>query len=186
MNNSNADDLLATTDEQPYTALTKKVLKDFLFKLRHTEHPIFALFSHASADQFAIVRYLDFRHMKRACGFRAKADYYTVPEFYKNAALFDNRDEFRVVFGKNILHFVEELTDGGVERLYEEYVQDLCEKGLRTNKPVRLTRELITKYGLTWADVQVVRACLSDYNATAQAKIQAEYDALKILNCVKK
>ena len=124
--------------------------------------------------------------MKNACGFRAKADYYTVPEFYKNAASFHNCDEFRIVFGKNILHFVEELTDGGVERLYEEYVQDLCEKGLRTNKPVRLTRELITKYGLTRADVRVVRVCLADYNATAQAKIQAEYDALKTLNCVKK
>lgn len=186
MKTPNADDLLVTTDEQLCTALTKKVLKDFLFKLRHSEHPIFALFSRAPADQFAIVRYLDYRHMKHACGFRAKADYYTVPEFYKNAASFHNRDEFRIVFGKNILHFAEELTDGGIERLYKEYVQDLCEKGLRTNKPVRLTRELITKYGLTRDDVRVVRTCLVDYNATAQAKIQAEYDTLKTLHCVKK
>lgn len=186
MKTPNADDLLTPTDEQSYTALTKKVLKDFLFKLRYSEHPIFALFSHVPADQFAIVRYLDYRHMRNACGFRAKADYYTVSEFYKNAASFHNRDEFRIVFGKNILHFAEELTNGGVERLYEEYLQDLCEKGLRTNKPVRLTRELITKYGLTRADVRVVRVCLADYNATAQAKIQAEYDMLKTRNCVKK
>lgn len=185
MKNQNTNDPSATT-EQEYTVLTKKVLKDFLFKLRHNEHPIFALFKGASADQFAIVRYLDYRHMKNACGFRAKADYYTVPEFYKHAASFHDCDEFRIVFGKNILHFVEELTDGGVERLYEEYLKDLCETGLRTNKPVRLTRELITKYDLTRSDVRVVRACLADYNATAQTKIQAEYDALKMLNCVKK
>lgn len=186
MKNPNADDLLTPTDEQSYTALTKKVLKDFLFNLRHTEHPIFALFNHAPADQFAIIRYLDYRHMKNACGFRAKADYYTVPEFYKNAASFHNCDEFRIVFGKNILHFAEELVGGGIERLYEAYLQDLCEKGLRTNKPIRLTRELITKYSLTRNDVRVVLLCLADYNVTAQNKIQAEYDTLKNLNCLKK
>lgn len=186
MKTSNADDLSATTDEQPYTVLTKKILKDFLFNLRHNEHPIFALFSHAPADQFAIVRYLDFRHTKNACGFRAQVDCYTVPEFYKNAASFHNCDGFRIVFGKNILHFAEELTNGGVERLYEEYLQDLCEMGLRTNKPIRLTRKLITKYGLTRNDVRVVRLCLADYNVTAQSKIQAEYDILNMLNCVKK
>lgn len=185
MKNLNADNLSAATGQQ-YAVLTKKVLKDFLSTLRHGKHPIFALFEHSPVDQFAIVRSFDYRHTKNNNGFRAQADYYTVPEFYKNAASFHDRDEFRIMFGKNILHFAEELTNGGIERLYEEYVQDLCEKGLRTNKPVHLTREFIKEYGLTRADAPIVRAHLSACNATAQAKIQAEYDVLKTLNCLKK
>lgn len=181
MKNQHADDPSAELPELQYKALKKRYIKDFLSALRHMDHPIFALLNNLPDYHFAIVRHYDYR-----TEYKETPDYYTVPEFYKNAASFHKHDEFCIMFGKHFLYFESELTLPGIERLYEEFMQERCEKGLRENKPIRLTRGLISEYRLTREDVRIVRAYLTDYNAAAQAKIQTEYDALKILNCVKK
>lgn len=177
-----ADNLL----ENPYNPLTKKYIKDFLFTLRHTEHPIFALLFHLSAEQFAIVRYCDYKREKAGTDNMAKVDYYTIGQFYETAATFHKQDKFRILFGKNVLYFECELTIPKITALFERFLQEKCETGLRSDKPVCLTLQQIREYGLSRNDIKVLRACLADYNTVAQNKIQAEYDTLKNLCCIRK
>ena len=181
------DGLLPDAAVRPAPApLRKKYLKSLFHDLRHQAHHLHALLSHLPGEQFSVVRFFDYRNAKEGWEDRAVPDYYTLREFYAYAGQFHLLDEFRILFGERALHFEPEATAETFAEYYDEFLQSRCEKRLRANDPLRLTRELIRQYGLTRQDVRIVRDRIEAYNAAAVAKIQAEYDALKALACVTK
>ena len=176
-------DLLHGGAVRTASSLRKKYLKTLFHHLRCKAHPLYALLSHLPADRFCIVRFYDYRIARDGWECRATPDRYTLREFYAAAGKFHPRDEFRLLLGERMLYFEQEAT---VERLAEycnKLLYELCEKRLRADDPLRLTRESIRSYALTREDVPVVRERIESYNTAAAAKIQAEYDALKMLGC---
>lgn len=173
---------LTICTEPQYLLPTKERLDDLLSDLRQSSHFIFALIYCLPEHLFAVIRYYD------GCTktYKSANDFYTLREYYENAGQFYPDDRFWILFGDYILTEGNELTTSEFAKLHEYFLQMWCEKRLRENKPVCLTGGLICKFGLTPDDVLAVRKCLAECNAFASAIIQAEYDVLKALNCVKK
>lgn len=179
-------DLLPGEAVRTAMSLRKKFLKTLFHHLRHKAHPLYVLLSHLPADRFCIVRFYDYRIACDGWECRATPDRYTLREFYAAAGRFHPRDEFRLLLGERMLYFEQEATAEQLADYCNKLLYDLCEKRLRADDPLRLTRESIRGYGLTREDVRVVRERIEAYNTAAAAKIQAEYDALKMLDCITK
>lgn len=179
----NPPDGRQTTCADPqYILPTKERLDDLLSDLRQSSHFIFALIYRLPEHLFAIIRYYD----GNTKIYESANDFYTLREYYENVGQFHPNDRFWILFGDYMLTEGNELTTSEFVKLHEYFLQMWCEKRLRENKPVCLTGGLIRKFGLALNDVLAVRKCLAECNAFASARIQAEYDVLKALNCVKK
>lgn len=165
--------------------LSKKYIKDFLYQLRHHSHHIFALLDHLPIEHFVIVRYYDWRLEKKGRSMD-QIECFTIRDFYRECARFHRYDGFRIVFDYAIFYFETELNGVMLDKLYENFLHTHCERGLRSNTPVVLTREQIKQYRLTPDDATLVRGYLDRFNTETARKLQAEYDALKKLDCVNK
>jgi hypothetical protein len=165
-------------DQTPCGILGKKYIKGTLSLLHHTEYPAYALMDHLPARQFAIVRYFDYKRYVFGDDDLRAVDYYTIREFYKSFASFHKNDEFRILFGPEILTCKREFTVIEIRRLCEFLFKAYCEKRMRDNDPVRLSNGLIRLYGFTKEVAAIVNAYVEECNSVAQVKIQAEYDAV--------
>lgn len=172
----------ATCADPQYILPTKERLDDLLSDLRQSSHFIFALIYRLPEHLFAIIHYYD----GNTKAYKAPNDFYTLREYYDNAGQFNPNDRFWILFGDYMLTEGNELTTSEFAKFHEYFLQMWCEKRLRENKTTCLTHGLIRKFGLTPDDAQAVRKCLAECNAFASAKIQAEYDVLKALNCINK
>ena len=81
---------------------------------------------------------------------------------------------------------MEELDDNAILKLYAGRVQLLCERRMRRNRPVVLSPSVMERYGLTEADAERIEPLISACNASAAARLQAEYDTVKTLDCIHK
>lgn len=95
-------------------------------------------------------------------------------------------DEFRVRFYKEVFYYEQGFTPHTLEIIYRNYLKDICASGLRENKPMLLTPDLIRRYGLTEADASIVTTYIQETNANLAADIQTEYSVLSNLDCIKK
>lgn len=165
--------------------LKKQYLKSFFSELRRTSHHIYVLLENLPLPLFALVRYYDHRQARRdGMTYRETTDVYTLREFYSLAGQFHKYDEFRVMFYGNIFYFEAELTPAAFGKYYARFLYCECERALRRNAPILLTRESIREYGLTRNSAKIVNSYLDLYNTAAIEKIRAEYEALRTLDCV--
>lgn len=165
--------------------LRKKCLKDFLNALRREAHYIFALLESLPLSQFSIIRTLDYRAEINGQTIQ-EIERFSLRDFYNRAVSLHKNDEFEIMFGDEFIYFEEELTRELIEQLYESYMERLCEKNMRDNNPLRLSRSMSTNHKLSRSDVAQVKERLERYNAAVIGKLQAEYDALKRLRCIKR
>lgn len=183
-------DLPSATTREPSDALPVSLgaayIGDLLDRMRRTEPAAYALLEHLPEQRFAIVRYFDEVRYRFGDDDPRSEDHYTVRAFYRALSSFHPQDRFRILFGDEVLTCPRECT---VERLYSlcaSYVATCCRRGLRENRPVCLTPGLIRLYGLSAREATTAADRVAECNARAQAEIQAEYDALKCLDCLKR
>lgn len=165
--------------------LHKKQIMSFLKSLRKSSHHIYVLLKNLPPDKFRIIRYLEYRTAKNNWDYTDNPDIYTVSKFLDKDSKFHMRDEFCLCFWGDHFYFDLELS---VERFipyYERFLQFHCEYGLRNNMPIVLTPEIITAYGLTDSDRTIIGDLLECFSDDAVLKIQAEYDELKSLDCIR-
>jgi hypothetical protein len=66
-----------------------------------------------------------------------------------------------------------------------KFLQEQCERHLRLNTPIRLTPEIINRYGLTKWDAGKIRPYINRFNRKAKTKIRAEFDKLAALDFIR-
>lgn len=159
-------------DRRVVRSLTARILRSFLVASERSHHHIYALWEHASILPFSI---------KNADG-----EYLSLREFFGRSDAVAPSDPLVIIFHEAHIGTAEELTTEYIEHIYESFLYHHCEMGLRRNAPLRLTPELIRRYGLTEADVVLVGEHLEVLNEMICRKLQQRYDELKVLDCIRK
>lgn len=177
--------LISLIDKHP-AELRKEYLKEFLTDLCNEEHYIYALLENLPLEEFSIARVHEHTTAKNNIELKDIPDVYSIKGFFTCYDQFNDKDFFRVSFVADHFYFKLELTPMLFISFYERFLAYHCEKGLRTNKPVILTPQLCKQYGLTFYDAQTVRYYLKLFNKEITERIQFEYEALKLLDCIKK
>lgn len=173
--------------EAPYLVrLRKEYIKAVLQDLHDIAHHVYALLENLPETRFAIVRYHDYVRTQIRPHTLSESDSLTIDLFHRHYNLLHESDEFRVRFYKEVFYYEQGFTPHTLEIIYRNYLKDLCENGLRENKPVRLTTDLIRRHGLTEVDASIVGAYVRENNANLAADIQAKYNVLSNLDCIKK
>lgn len=176
----------------PYSRrFMKRYLIDLFTALKRERHPIYALLLRLPREQFAIVQNLDWRLYRvqdaEGAALPGRSDQpriFSLAEFFAQRARFHRFDEFTIYLFDEAFNLTHRLSLERIEERYEEYLCEACERALRADRRIELTRELIREHALTRADAVIVRGYLDRYNTQAQRKLQAEYDALKGLQCI--
>ena len=96
-------------------------------------------------------------------------------------------DEFELVaLGTSFTNSKAELPSQKLlKQLYMKFLQEQCERHLRLNTPIRLTPEIINRYGLTKWDAGKIRPYINRFNRKAKTKIRAEFDKLAALDFIR-
>lgn len=181
--------------------IDKTALKEFLSQAEAQMHHIYLLLAGLPKEHFCLYRMID-RTGKREGYDDPAENTYTISEFYRRYDDFLPEDEFGIYFYVYLDRIdsdrVDEYSDtlcvdmreGATVELLRSYIgrymQDYCEAYMRENKPFRLTPQVIGHFGFTTEDVDKLRPLVGLCNDRARRKLQAEYDALKELDCVRK
>lgn len=176
----------------PYSRrFMKRYMIDLFTTLKRDKHHIYALLLCLPLEQFAIVQYKDWRlgYAQRSIPFSSWGELdqpriFSLAEFFAQRARFHRFEEFTIYLFDESFDYDRRLLLERIEERYEEYLCEACERALRADRRIELTPELIREHALTRADTAIVRAYLDRYNSQAQRKLQAEYDALKGLQCI--
>lgn len=112
---------------------------------------------------------------------------YTLKEFLAKKRTFHRIDEFELVaLGTSFTNSKAELPSQKLlKQLYMKFLQEQCERHLRLNTPIRLTPEIINRYGLTKWDAGKIRPYINRFNRKAKTKIRAEFDKLAALDFIR-
>lgn len=182
--------LFATCGENqsaPYfRRLKKHYIRAVLQDLHDLAHHVFVLLENLPANHFAIVRYHD--HVRRIIRpYTAfESDSFTIDMFCRHFELLHELDEFHVLFYTEVFYYEQSFKPHVLEIVYRHYLKYLCKQKLQENTPICLTPDLAREYGLTEADATEVKAYIHEYNTNIAADVQAEYDVLSTLDCIKK
>lgn len=169
-----------------YRRLTKNYIRVVLQDLHDLAHHVYILLENLPENRFAIVRYHD--HVCRIVrpDILLESDDFTLRQFLQHFELLHDLDVFRVRFYTEVFYYEQSFTPHTLEVVYRHYLKYLCKQRLRENAPVSLTPELIREYGLNTTDAIKTSIYISEYNTNLAADVQAEYDALKSIDCIKK
>lgn len=182
--------LFATCGEnQPapyFRRLRKKYIRAVLQDLHDIAHHVYILLENLPENRFVIVRYNDHVRQIIRPDTALESDSFTIGSFYQHFDSLHEFDEFRVRFYTEVFYYEQSFTSHTLEIVYRHYLKYLCQEKLRNNAPVCLTTELIRSYGLTETDAKKACAYIHEYNADIAADVQAEYNALSNLECIKK
>lgn len=172
----------------------KQYLLDFFAALYEEQHHIYVLLENLPLDHFAVERtydrllYWNNRHgSSEADGWLYPRERYTLKEFLAKKHTFHRIDGFELVaLGASFTNSKTDVPSQKVlKRLYLKFLQEQCERRLRLNTPIRLTPEVLDRYGLTKWDAGKIRPYLNRFNREARAKIRAEYDKLAGLDFIR-
>lgn len=176
----------SSDDDIPYyRPLKKDYIRSVLQDLHDTAHHVYVCILNLPESRYAIVRYHDYVRRKIKEDFNPDNDSFTIDGFHRHYELFHPEDRFRIRFYTEVFYYEQGFTPYILEILYKQYLKYLCERGLRENKPIRLTPKLIRKYGLTKSDAKTVRKYLDRYTANLVEDIRLEYSAMTNLDCIK-
>ena len=173
-------------DEWEYKILRKEYVKSFFDDLRKTLHHVYAIFSHLDHPRFGIVRLYDYVAFR--CNLERKYEMhrFTLNEFYACYEILHPADTFSILFHGDAIYYEHELTRKTFERRYQKFLEFYCEQGLRRNEAICLTSAEVERYGFSEQDAAIVGKDLEKYNTAAIEKLQREYNALIILDCIEK
>lgn len=172
----------------------KQYLFDFFTALYEEQHHIYVLLENLPLDYFAVERtydrllYWNNRNNNREVdGWLYPRERYTLKEFLAKKRTFHRIDEFELVtLGARFTNSKTEIPSQKVlKRLYLKFLQEQCERRLRLNTPIRLTPEVLDRYGLTKWDAGKIRPYINRFNREARAKIRAEFDKLAGLDFIR-
>lgn len=170
----------------------QQFMLDFVQQLKTEKHHIYAVLVQGSDWNLRIFRFFDWKLYRSGRGKQDGPDGWIPLEAYHiddikamGKTLHHHDRFFLTVFGEQ---FDQDkvVTVAKTEKLYWEFLRTTCEASLRRGEQMRLTPEMIRDYDLTPEDVVLVRKDLNRYNFECRNKIQQEYDALKVLPCIKK
>lgn len=169
-----------------FRKLRKSYIRAVLQDLHDMAHHVFVMLANLPEKRFAIVRHHD--HVRRIIrpDTALESDSFTVDMFYRHFELLHESDGFHVRFYTEVFYYEQSFTPHTLEIVYRHYLKYLCRQKLRENTPVCLTPGLIRQYGLTETDAKKAGAYIREYNSDIAADVQAEYDALSNLDCIKK
>ena len=166
--------------------LQKNYIRAVLQDLHDAAHHVYVLLENLPENRFAIVRYYDHvRHLMERPVF-GHDDAFTLRQFIRHFDLLHAKDEFRVGFFTEVFYYEQSFTPHVLEIVYRHYLKYLCRQKLRQNTPLCLTPDLVRKYGLSEAEAQKACAYIEECNTSLAADVQAEYNALKNLDCIEK
>lgn len=169
----------------------KQYLLDFFTALYEEQHHIYVLLENLPLDYFAVERtydrllYWNNRNGSHEVdGWLYPRERYTLKEFLAKKRTFHRIDEFELVaLGTSFTNSKAELPSQKLlKQLYMKFLQEQCERHLRLNTPIRLTPEIINRYGLTKWDAGKIRPYINRFNRKAKTKIRAEFDKLAALD----
>ena len=173
----------------------KQYLLDFFAALYAEQHHIYVLLENLPLDNFAVERtydrllYWNNRNGSHEVdGWLYPRERYTLKEFLAKKRTFHRIDEFELVaLGTSFTNSKAELPSQKLfKRLYMKFLQEQCERRLRLNTPIRLTPEVLDRYGLTKWDAGKIRPYINRFNRKAKTKIRAEFDKLAALDFIRK
>ena len=172
----------------------KQYLLDFFTALYEEQHHIYVLLENLPLDYFAVERtydrllYWNNRNGSHEVdGWLYPRERYTLKEFLAKKRTFHRIDEFELVaLGTSFTNSKAELPSQKLlKQLYMKFLQEQCERHLRLNTPIRLTPEIINRYGLTKWDAGKIRLYINRFNRKAKTKIRAEFDKLAALDFIR-
>ena len=157
----------------------KQYLLDFFTALYEEQHHIYVLLENLPLDYFAVERTYD-----RLLYWNNRNGSH---EFMAKIRTFHRIDEFELVaLGTSFTNSKAELPSQKLlKQLYMKFLQEQCERHLRLNTPIRLTPEIINRYGLTKWDAGKIRPYINRFNRKAKTKIRAEFDKLAALDFIR-
>ena len=151
----------------------KQYLLDFFTALYEEQHHIYVLLENLPLDYFAVERtydrllYWNNRNGSHEVdGWLYPRERYTLKEFLAKKRTFHRIDEFELVaLGTSFTNSKAELPSQKLlKQLYMKFLQEQCERHLRLNTPIRLTPEIINRYGLTKWDAGKIRPYINRFN----------------------
>ena len=176
-------------------ATAEKIREIYGFTALYEEqHHIYVLLENLPLDYFAVERtydrllYWNNRNGSHEVdGWLYPRERYTLKEFLAKKRTFHRIDEFELVaLGTSFTNSKAELPSQKLlKQLYMKFLQEQCERHLRLNTPIRLTPEIINRYGLTKWDAGKIRPYINRFNRKAKTKIRAEFDKLAALDFIR-
>lgn len=182
-------------------SLDKQFLSEFLSNVETKAHHLYALMAGLPKEHFYLFRYYD-NARNTDCWPDDKENIFSLREFLDRIDTFHPEDDFGIYFSVHLDRIdsirAEEYTDSvsiddpeeaTISTLAENagmFLESYCEKCLRDNRPFELTPEVIARFGFTPEDVAALKPGLDRHNAAARRMIQAEYDALRKLDFIRK
>ena len=173
-------------EEWEYKILRKEYVKSFFDELCKTLHHVYAIFSHLPQPRFGIDRSYDYIAFKCNLERRYETHRFSLNEFYACYDVMHPSDTFSIKFHGDLIHYEHELTRRTFENRYYKFLEFYCERGLRRNEAICLTSNVIEQYGFSENDAAIVEWDVKHYNAVGIEKLQREYNALIILDCIEK
>lgn len=166
--------------------LQKEFIRAVLQDLHDIAHHVYVLLEHLPENRFAIVRYYDHVRSLMQHPVYGRDDAFTLRQFLQHYDLLHERDEFRVIFFTEVFYYEQSFTPHVLEIVYRHYLKYVCRQNLRENAPLRLTPDLVREYGLSEAEAQKTCTYIEECNTSIAADVQAEYNALKNIDCIEK
>lgn len=185
------DSLCIAPSEKEFPAfeLDKVRVEEFLQSVREEVPYIFVWLENLPVSDFSIDRvysYRDYRADTKALNAGLVREHYAVRDFAAKSSSFHKNDGFRIRFRPSLLKLDYRASRSTLEDLYKRFLELRCEAAMRANRPLRLTEKDVQRYGLDPQSAGRVQAYLKCYNDKARRVLQAEYDALKGLSCIRK
>lgn len=166
--------------------LQKNYIRAVLQDLHDMAHHVYVLLENLPENRFAIVRYYDHVRSLMQRPVFGQDDAFTLRQFIRHFDLLHERDQFRVLFFTEVFYYEQSFTPHMLEIIYRHYLKYVCRQKLRENNPLCLTPTLALEYGLSKADAHRATTYIEEYNAGIAADVQAEYNALKNIDCIEK
>ena len=175
-----------TPPQNEYASLGKAYIKAFFDELHDALHHVYAIFSHLDHPRFGIVRLYDYVAFQCNLERKYETHRFTLNEFYACYEILHPADTFSILFHGDAIYYEHELTRKTFERRYQKFLEFYCERGLRRNEAICLTSMEVEQYGFSEQDAAIVGKDLEKYNTAAIEKLQREYNALVLLDCIEK
>lgn len=185
------DDLCVTPSEEenPVSEFGKIRVKEFLQRVREGVPYIYVWLENLPVSDFSIDRVYSYRAYRadtKALYAGFVDERHSIREFNAAFSSFHKNDGFRIRFRPSLLELDSRASRSTLEDLYKRFLELRCEAAMRANRPLRLTKKDVQRYGLDPECASTVQAYLKCYNDKARRVLQAEYDALKGLSCIRK
>lgn len=167
----------------------KKRIKEILSTLRKEEYIVYKWLCRLEKSEFAICRTFSFRifwqDRKRndPCNLDTVEEY-SVEEFFALVGSFHRNDEFRIRFRDDLFGTADDSDGYSFRQLFELYIRVRCEQGLRENRPFGFSQRQARVEGLNREDIRQLNELVGRCTDQAASRLQAEYDALKKLDCI--